>query len=165
MLKWGLLMMMFSVLPVLVYAIETLETNEHLIVSHPRQSHIFRLPPEMRRSSSYRLVIYPHIRTRLGGTGTAPEDLNLLIEQANALYHAEDYAGAMHLISKAHELDPQSTRVNNMMGSLFYQMKNYEMAQKYWSTSLGLDANQVEVESFLKSLPQSSEPTPGGETP
>lgn len=149
----------FLVLPRLSSGIEAFESDKKLIINHPRKSYILNLPSKIEKSASYSIIIHPHERYKFSDFDDdehyeATEDVNLLVFKANELFQQRDYTAAMKILIKAHKQAPHSTRVNNMIGSIFYALEDYEMARKYWTQSLAVNANQPQVEKYLNKLPR-----------
>lgn len=83
---------------------------------------------------------------------TSNQSLQVLIARANQLFLQGQYEKALDPLMQAYEKAPKNIRVNNMLGSIFYKLKNYQLARYYWGKSLSLDGKQEMVRSYLNQI-------------
>lgn len=83
---------------------------------------------------------------------TSNQSLESLIAKANQLFLQGYYEKALDPLMQAYEKAPKNIRVNNMLGSIFYKLKNYQLARYYWGKSLSLDGKQEMVKSYFNQI-------------
>ena len=73
-------------------------------------------------------------------------ELKKLQYEAQTAYEKRDYSSAWSKVNQAQEIDPWSTQLMNMKGSILYLTGSPELAIAYWKESLKIHDNQP----FLK---------------
>lgn len=142
--------------PSVCHAVTVIETDDSLVVNTLDQSYLLKIPESMQGKASYHLELAPR------PSDGAPESsensshtsvVDYSIFKANKLFRTQDYDGAMEILFQTLKKYPANTRVLNMIGSIFFKLKDYSMARKYWGESLSLDGTQANVKKFLDELP------------
>ena len=145
--------------PAICRAVTAIETDEDTIVVNTLdENFLLKKPEDMQGKASYHLELAPHPQdvgpNSSDESNPASANADYAIYKANKFYRSQDYDGAMEILFQALKRYPENTRVLNMIGSIFFKLKDYGMARKYWEESLSLDGTQAEVKKFLGELPE-----------
>ena len=148
--------------PVYLDAFKTFELQDQLIIDQPTQSTMLKLPEPMKRASSYHLTIIQNKPPTTENHSKAAGDPDLMIAKANQHFQKKNYQAALEILTELHDNYPARARVCAMLGSIFYKLKDNNLARKYWEESLFIDSNQPQVKAYLEKLPKEEQPS---ETP
>lgn len=158
------LMTLLALAPLTVHAFKAFEIQDQLIIDQPTQSTMLKLPEPMKRSSAYHLTIIQNKPALAESHSNTVGDPELMIAKANQHFQKKNYQAALELLTELHDNYPARARVCAMLGSIFYKLKDNNLARKYWEESLFIDGNQPQVKAYLEKLPpetpQATEPQP-----
>lgn len=155
-----LLFLTFLLSPFVCHAITAIETSDTVIVNTLDESYLLKIPEEMQGKASYHLELSPRSSDGVLGSSSDPNNTSAVdysIFKANKLFRNQDYDGAMEILFETLKKYPDNPRVLNMIGSIFFKLKDYSMARKYWGESLSLDGTQANVKKFLDELPSTEQ--------
>lgn len=68
-------------------------------------------------------------------------------------YYAGNYQEALQEYKTVTEIMPHSSTGYKRLGSIYYQLKDYENARRNWEMAIKLDPENLELKRFIKELP------------
>ena len=112
---------------------------------------------QMLRESKFLEDLEESLTKALTGQDEEKEELSIKraydhMQKGLEYYYVGNFKKSLKEYNTARKIIPNSVFVNMRLGSVHYQLKNYDEAQEFWRKALSLDPNNEQLQAQMKNL-------------